>query len=312
MGISFSYSNLKPKNNKKSPHQRAGQLLTTEYSCPSMLCQGKEGIKMSDYSQSRSFNLGIAQDTSVEAAMIYDDLVYAQKVFGKGYFFRSYDQMLKRFPFMSEQTIRRHVKLLADGGWLSTKIKKVNGRPTCHYQIERFLSAKMEETMETTKLADSINIETTKETTSRSELEKNLLVLVNKVLGREFRVLPERGVKKTLDNFSLVEIEQALTALARDNWHISKLKELKLDYFIRSTTIDKFLAIAKKNGIVAADEGVEDPIVKAAGDTFPARWPKGKPEWSEDDDENRYFRGVKIDHTNKGEIMKIEEARRGA
>jgi hypothetical protein len=84
------------------------------------------------------------------------------------------------------------------------------------------------------------------------ELEKNLLALVNKVIGREFRVLPERGVKKTLDAFSLVEIELALTALARDDWHHERIKELKLDYFIRSTTIDKFLAIAKQKNLKPA------------------------------------------------------------
>lgn len=81
------------------------------------------------------------------------------------------------------------------------------------------------------------------------EVQKQLLDLANKILGREFRVLPERGVKKTLDNFSLVEIELALTAISRDDWHREKIKELKLEYFIRSTTIDKFLAIAKKKNI---------------------------------------------------------------
>lgn len=277
---------------------------------------------MSDYSQTRSFNVGIAQDTSIGSAMIYDDLVYAQRVFGKGYFFRSYEQMLKRFPFMSEQTIRRNIKLLADGGWISTKIKKVNGKPTSHYKVERFLSAKLEDSvsakledsMVSAKMADSINITTTKATTSRSELEKDLLALVNKVLNREFRVLPERGVKKTLDAFSLVEIEMALTALARDSWHISKIKELKLDYFIRSTTIDKFLAIAKKDGIVAAEEGEEDPIIAAGDGTFPAKWPAGKPEYRtdygpDDDREDRYFRGVIINHTTLTEYERIMRER---
>lgn len=79
--------------------------------------------------------------------------------------------------------------------------------------------------------------------------KKDLLVLVNKILNREFRVLPERGVKKTLDAFSLEEIEIALAALAQDDWHRERLKELKLDYFIRSTTIDKFLAIGKRKNI---------------------------------------------------------------
>ena len=94
--------------------------------------------------------------------------------------------------------------------------------------------------------------------------KNDLLALVNKTLNREFRVLPERGVKKTLDNFSLVEIELALTALARDDWHRERLKELKLDYFIRSTTIDKFLAIAKKKQIRPATQQPTTPTKTVA------------------------------------------------
>lgn len=75
--------------------------------------------------------------------------------------------------------------------------------------------------------------------------KKDLLVLVNKVTNRNFRTLPERGVKKTLDAFSLVEVESALRALVEDDWHKDKVKELSIDYFTRSTTIDKFLALGK-------------------------------------------------------------------
>lgn len=208
---------------------------------------------MYEYNQTRSFNLGIAQETSVEAALIYDDLAYAQQIVGKGkWFYRSYEQLERRLPY-SEQTLRRHIKKLVDAGLITTKIKKVDGKPTCHYQIGRFVSTKLAETMETTKLADSI-YKTTKETTkSKSELEKNLLALVNEVTGRSFRTLPERGVKKTLDAFSLEEIEHALRALARDPWHAEKLKEFKIDYLIRSTTIDKFLG-----------QGPAKPVDKAA------------------------------------------------
>lgn len=196
---------------------------------------------MSEYSQVRAFNVGVAEDTSVEAALIYDDLVYAQKNFGDGWFFRSYDMLLKRFPFYSEQTIRRHIKKLEEGGWIRTKIMKVNGKPTCHYQIGRFLSTKLAETKETAKLADSLTSTNKTSHSTQSEKQKQLLSLVNEITGRSFRTLPDRGVKKTLDAFSLEEIKSALTALAADPWHAEKLKEFKIDYLIRSTTIDKFL-----------------------------------------------------------------------
>jgi hypothetical protein len=91
-------------------------------------------------------------------------------------------------------------------------------------------------------------------------LEKSksaLLILVNEVTGRSFRTLPERGVKKTLDAFTLDEIRAALTALAADSWHKPKLKELSIDYFIRSTTIDKFKDI-KPNPSAPVDPDDED------------------------------------------------------
>lgn len=87
-----------------------------------------------------------------------------------------------------------------------------------------------------------------KQTNNKSygDLQNQLLTLVNKITGRSFRTLPERGVKKTLDSFSMPEIETALRALVADDWHSEKLKEFKIDYLIRATTIDKFLTIGKE------------------------------------------------------------------
>lgn len=197
------------------------------------------------YEQTRSFNVGIAQEVSIEAALIYDDLAYAQRNFGNGWFYRSYEMLEKRFPFMKERTMRTNIKKLVDAGYIRTKIMKVDGVPTCHYQICRILSAKIAETMESAKFAESIynNYKTTIK--SQNELGPNLLILVNKVTGRGFRALPQRGWKQTLEMFTMDEIERALTALARDEWHKSKLKEFKIDYLIRPTTIDKFLSQAK-------------------------------------------------------------------
>lgn len=201
--------------------------------------------------------------------------------------------------------VSKWIKQLVDAGFVSTKINKSAG----NRRYLRITEVPIMNNHYTYNEKSFVNNNKTNKTTY-VKLEKDLLALANKVLGREFRVLPERGVKKTLDAFSLVEIEMALTALARDKWHREKIKELKLDYFIRSTTIDKFLAIAKKDGTVPITEGIEDSTV-AAGGIFPAKWPKGQAEWSEDDDENRYFRGIKIDHTNQDEIMRIEKERLG-
>ena len=231
---------------------------------------------MSDYSQARSFNLGIAVETSLEAALIYDDLAYAQKSFGKGYFYRSDKQMLLRFPIFSKNTIRRHVAKLVDKGWISTKVMMVDGKPILHYQIEQNLIPKMGKTY----------IETKTETKTDANAQ-SLLALVNEITGRQFRTLPARGVKKTLDAFTLEEIRGALTALARDPWHQPKLKELSIDYFIRSTTIDRFLGKA--------------PVV---GEKTPV--------WTEDDDGNKYYKGEKLTPQNQERIMRENQAERNA
>ena len=155
---------------------------------------------------------------------------------------------------VKERAITDWVAQLVDAGFISTKITKAAG----NRRYIRITEVPIVNNHNTYSENSPVNNTKTNKTIY-VKLEKDLLALVNKVLNREFRVLPERGVKKTLDAFSLEEIELALTALARDDWHAERLKELKLDYFIRSTTIDKFLAIAKKNKIKPAN-------VKSAAD----------------------------------------------
>ena len=84
-------------------------------------------------------------------------------------------------------------------------------------------------------------------TAASTKNRKELLEVVNTVLGKKFRVLPERGVTKLLATFSLEEIKIALTALKKDEWHAEHLPGLKIDYLIRSTTIDKFLSAGTPN-----------------------------------------------------------------
>ncbi len=132
------------------------------------------------------------------------------------------------------------VRQLESAGFVTTKVNKVAGNK----RYIRLTTPILEKQKSYSEKAEVNNIKTNNK--SYVELEKNLLVLVNEVTGRNFRTLPERGVKKTLDAFSLVEIESALRALVKDDWHSEKIKEFKIDYLIRSTTIDKFLGQAPK------------------------------------------------------------------
>jgi len=172
----------------------------------------------------------------------------------------------------STKTISRLINELVDAGFIESDVVKSAGNKR-YLRLSTKMFIGMDKNVEsygqktdlTTPVANSsANNIIESNNINRAELEKNLLSLVNKILNREFRVLPERGVKKTLDAFSLEEIELALTALARDDWHAEKIKELKLDYFIRSTTIDKFLAIAKKQHIVVKPAAPAEPEKTAA------------------------------------------------
>ena len=129
-----------------------------------------------------------------------------------------------------------------------------------------------------------------KSTTHQKQKEEDLLSLVNKITGRNFRVFGTKsGVKRTLDTFSLEEIESALTALAHDPWHQPKLKELSVDYFIRSTTIDRFLG-------VVSDLGGKSPSTYG--------FKNGQKIFTEDEKGNKYWGGELITPENQDQVLK--------
>lgn len=175
---------------------------------------------------------------------------------------------------VAEFTVTRWVKELESAGFVTTKINKSAGNK----RLIRITDVPTHKNVGTYPQKAQVN-NNTKNNTSNGELEKNLLSLVNKITGRSFRTLPERGVKKTLDAFSLEEIESALRALTADPWHRDKLREFKIDYLIRSTTIDKFL-----------------------GQATPATADAKAPDFYEDADGNQYWKGEKITPQNQDRI----------
>lgn len=253
---------------------------------------------MSDYSQARSFNLGIAVETSVEAALIYDDLAYAQKVFGEGYFYRSDEQMLLRFPIFSKNTIRRHVAKLVDAGWISTKVKKVEGRPVLHYQIEKVLLPKMGKSMEIPKMGKSIYKET-KQPTNNSDSDSfgensnsenataarrtnlgGIMQLVNpreKVTDERLRMFNAR-----LKDYSLEEIQKAAQVFSKSKWHIEN-KQMSIDNLLAPSKFGRWYAQIDQASVpTGANQRV--------------------PDFYEDEDGNKYFRGELITPENQDRI----------
>jgi DNA-binding MarR family transcriptional regulator len=105
------------------------------------------------------------------------------------------------------------------------------------------------------KALSKSSVESSNKLTNNSTLQKEeLLAVLNKLTGRSFRVLPH-GSAKTLQAFTIDEICLALTMLKQDPWHKPKLKDLKPDYLLRSTTIDRFL---NKFRDLQENEGRED------------------------------------------------------
>jgi hypothetical protein len=198
---------------------------------------------MSDFSQVRSFNLGIAQETSVEAALIYDDLAYAQYTVSKDqWFYRSYEKLLQRLPVMSERTMRNAINQLEAGGWITKKKMKIDGAPVCHYKICRFLSAKSAETMESAKSADSI-YKTTKETTKSNaqvnSLLSQLLALVNpreKATADRRRALAAR-----LKDYTEEEILASARVFSKSEWHIEN-KQMSVDNLLAPSKFGRWYA----------------------------------------------------------------------
>lgn len=184
-------------------------------------------------------------DVSSSAKLLYAEITALANKTGTCWASNKYFADLYK---VSINSVSRWVTELESAGFVSTKVNKAYGnrryiRLTIHKNVESYPQKRV---VNNNKNNNNLNVELEKKKTS-------LLALVNKITGRNFRTLPEKGVKKTLDAFTLVEIEAALTALAADSWHKPKLKELSIDYFIRATTIDKFKDMKPKTTDVDPD-----------------------------------------------------------
>lgn len=76
--------------------------------------------------------------------------------------------------------------------------------------------------------------------------EEQVLSVLNTQTKRKFRDIP-KSAKLTMKKFSIDEIELALSRLVKDSWHVPRLEGFSSDYFLRSSTIDKFLSVESKS-----------------------------------------------------------------
>lgn len=201
----------------------------------------EENLERPNYYAVITADVRYSQDISSSAKLIYAEITALANKTGTCWASNKYFADLYG---VNPDAVSKWVKQLVDAGFVTTKINKSFG----NRRYIRLVNAPI------MKKDDSYNekasITNTKKNNNHVVLEKELLVLVNKITKRAFRTLPNKGVKKLLDTFTLVEISSSLTALAADDWHAERLKELSLDYLIRPTTIDKFLGQAVDSGEV--------------------------------------------------------------
>lgn len=158
--------------------------------------------------------------------------------------------------------ISEWVRQLAAAGFITTKVTK---QTTGSKRYIRLTNPLLENQKPSYEKPEDSNIKINNKT-NIGDLGLQLLALVNEVTGRNFRTLPDRGVKKTLDAFSLDEIRAALTALVADDWHKEHLKEFKIDYLIRSTTIDKFMDQAKPKSLAEIAKEQDERVRRRAAE----------------------------------------------
>lgn len=106
-----------------------------------------------------ALDFDIAVEHGVNTALVLNELSFWSTKKGSrkdGWIYKTYAEMTERLP-LSEQTIRRAYEKLKDAGLIDTKIMRLDGTPVLHYKLVVSETAKLVESKETAKLAESIN-----------------------------------------------------------------------------------------------------------------------------------------------------------
>lgn len=196
---------------------------------------------MTNYNQTSSFNTQLAVEYGVAAALVYDELSFwGSKSINDGWVYKTYEQMQRRLPFLSEYQLRLAYKVLSDQGLIETKLIKANGAPTLHFRILRNLrmdTEKIKESMDTEKTSESLTATTTAtkknkqkssgmEDSQKLTLLNRLIAVINpleKATAERMRMLNGR-----LADYEPADIILAGHALAKSDWHREN-KQMSID-----------------------------------------------------------------------------------
>lgn len=227
---------------------------------------------MSNFDQTRSFNVGLATDTSVASALIYDELAFWAERSKTGWVYKNYDDFLERLPFLSEYQVRKAIQQLEDAGFIEKKLKKANGAPTLHFRFLKNLRMDSEKTSESEtgvdseKTSESIN--SNYKTTTKARVSKMIMTSSGEITVDEFlsriivlvnkkeKVTEERTrqLRARLKDYTAVEIWKAAQAFSKSQWHREN-GQMSIDNLIRPSKFGRWYAASNDKAASTASDG---------------------------------------------------------
>jgi hypothetical protein len=172
-----------------------------------------------EYSEARGYNLGIARELGIPAAITFNQLLFWQARAKGDWFYKSYDEMIEELP-LSVSTLRRAYDILREAGYIETDLRKVNGAPTMHVRICRIAimqSVNLTETNESVNLTETNNNKTPIKNDITTTDSKQIEELYELYLNRF--IIPTR-LKGKFDMTTAAGAAEALTA-ARARYKLS-------------------------------------------------------------------------------------------
>jgi len=90
-----------------------------------------------EYSEARGYNLGIARELGLPAAIVFNQLLFWQARAKGDWFYKSYEELVDELP-LSKRAIQTAKDALTESEYIETRVQRANGTPTMHYRILRF------------------------------------------------------------------------------------------------------------------------------------------------------------------------------
>jgi hypothetical protein len=225
-----------------------------------------------NYSEARGYNLGIARDMGLNAAVTYNQLCFWQGIVGKGkWFYKSYEEMTAELPLSIKQ-LRNAYQVLEENGMIETDKRKVAGAPTLHFRVymrarfgnlEVLESDKSARTKDSDKKSQTINnkentsmvADATPEQAFDGKSEGQQATPASQLLGVIIAIINPRekptadrmrNLNARLKEYSGDEIVAAAHALSKSAWH-KENNQMSVDNLIRASKFGRWFQEATKN-----------------------------------------------------------------